>query len=128
MSPTRARLLGVAAAISVFLAGPPESPSAGEVAAVQAAAGPAAVRIDNFNFTPPTLVVAPGTTVTWTNADDDVHTVVEKDRKFKSAALDTNDTVSQTFTAQGEYEYFCSLHPRMVGKIVVKPAGKTSSN
>jgi plastocyanin len=128
MSPTRATLLGVAAAISVFLAGPPESPSAGEAAAVQAAAGPTAVRIDNFNFTPPTLVVAPGTTVTWTNADDDVHTVVEKDRKFKSAALDTNDTFSQTFTAPGEYEYFCSLHPRMVGKIVVKPEGKTSSN
>ena len=127
MSPTRATLLGVAAAISVFLAGPPERPSAGE-AAVQAAAGTAAVRSDNFNFTPPTLVVAPGTTVTWTNADDDVHTVVEKDRKFKSAALDTNDTFSQTFTAPGEYEYFCSLHPRMVGKIVVKPEGKTSSN
>ncbi len=96
--------------------------------AVQAAAGPAAVRIDNFNFTPPTLVVAPGTTVIWTNADDDVHTVVEKDRKFKSAALDTNDTFSQTFTAPGEYEYFCSLHPRMVGKIVVKPGAKMSAN
>ncbi len=128
MSPTRATLLGVAAAISVLLAGPPESPSADEAAAVQAAAGPTAVRIDNFNFTPPTLVVAPGTTVTWTNADDDVHTVVEKDRKFKSAALDTDDTFSQTFTTPGEYEYVCSLHPRMVGKIVVKPGGKTSSN
>ncbi len=128
MSPTRATLLGVAAAISVFLVGPAESPSAGEAAAVQAVAGPTAVRIDNFNFTPPTLVVAPGTTVTWTNADDDVHTVVEKDRKFKSAGLDTNDTFSQTVTAQGEYEYFCSLHPRMVGKIVVKPGAKMSSN
>ena len=122
MLPTRATLLGVAAAISGFLAGPAESPSAGEVA-VQAAAGPAAVRIDNFNFTPPTLVIASGTTVTWTNADDDVHTVVEKDRKFKSAALDTNDTFSQTFTAPGEYEYFCSLHPRMTATIVVEPAG-----
>jgi plastocyanin len=127
MLPTRATLLGVAAAISAFLASPPESPSAGE-AAVQAAAGPAAVRIDNFTFTPPTLVVAPGTTVTWTNADDDAHTVVEKDRKFKSGALDTDDTFTQTFTAPGEYEYFCSLHPRMVGKIVVKPEGKMSAN
>jgi plastocyanin len=127
MSPTRATLLGVAATISVLLAGPPESPSAGE-AAVQAAANPAAVRIDNFNFTPPTLVVAPGTTVTWTNADDSPHTVRDKDGKFKSAALDTDDTFSQTFAAPGEYEYFCSLHPRMVGKIVVKPEGKTSSN
>ena len=95
-------------------------------AAVQAAANPAAVRIDNFNFTPPALVVAPGTTVTWTNADDTPHTVREKDGKFKSAALDTDDTFSQTFTAPGEYQYFCSIHPRMVGKIVVKPAGKSS--
>jgi plastocyanin len=85
MSPTRATLLGVAAAISALLAGPPESPSAGE-AAVQAATSPAAVRIDNFNFSPPTLVVAPGTTVTWTNADDSPHTVREKDGKFNCRA------------------------------------------
>jgi plastocyanin len=101
------------------------TPLAGK-AATQAAANPAAVRIDNFNFTPLTLVIAPGTTVTWTNADDTPHTVREKDGKFKSAALDTDDTFSQTFTAPGEYEYFCSIHPRMVGKIVVKPAGKSS--
>ena len=125
MSPTRATLLGVAAAISALLAGPPESPSAGE-AAVQAVANVAAIRIDNFNFTPPDLVVAPGTTVTWTNADDSPHTVRERDGKFKSAALDSDDTFSQTFTAPGEYEYFCTIHPRMVGKVVVKPAGSSS--
>src|SRR6516225_3176998 len=82
------------------------------------AAGTTAVRIDNFNFTPPTLVVTPGTTVTWTNADDSPHTVREKDGKFKSAALDTDDTFSQTFTAPGEYEYFCTIHPYMSGKVV----------
>ena len=70
------------------------------------------------------LVVAPGTTVTWTNADDSPHTVREKDGKFKSAALDTDDKFSQTFAAPGEYEYFCSIHPYMTGKIVVKPAGQ----
>ena len=48
-------------------------------------------------------MIAPGTTVTWTNADDDAHTVVEKDRKFKSAALDTDDTFSRTFAEPGEY-------------------------
>jgi len=127
MLPRRAVLLGAAGVISLFFAGTRESPSAGETA-VQTAASPAAIRIANFNYAPQTLVIAPGTTVTWTNADDDVHTVVEKDRKFKSAGLDTDDTFSQTFTAPGEYEYFCSLHPRMVGKIVVKPGGKTSSN
>jgi plastocyanin len=87
------------------------------------AASPAAVKIDNFNFTPPALVVAPGTAVTWTNNDDSPHSVREKDGKFKSAALDTGDTFSQTFAAPGEYNYFCSIHPRMTGKIVVKAAG-----
>jgi plastocyanin len=122
MLPTKAALLGAAGVISLLLAGASESPSAGE-AAVQAAANPAAVKIDNFNFTPPTLVVTPGTTVTWTNDDDSPHSVREKDGKFKSAALDTDDTFSQTFAAPGEYEYFCSIHPRMVGKIVVKTGG-----
>jgi len=103
----------------------PEALPAGEAAA---AASPAVIRIDNFSFTPPTLVVAPGTTVTWTNADDSPHSVREKDGKFKSAALDTNDTFSQTFTAPGEYNYFCSIHPYMTAKIVVKTGAKLSSN
>jgi plastocyanin len=50
--------------------------------------------------------------------------VREKDGKFKSAALDADDTFSQTFSAPGEYEYFCSIHPYMTGKIVVKPANR----
>ena len=114
---TRAALIGAAGAIALYFAGVPETPSAGETA-VPAAAHPVAVRIDNFNFTPPTLVVTPGTTVTWTNADDSPHTVREKDGKFKSAALDTDDTFSKTFTAPGEYEYFCTIHPYMSGKVV----------
>jgi plastocyanin len=121
MLPSRAALLGAAGVISLLLAGAAETPSAGE-AVVPAAANAAAVKIDNFNFTPPTLVVAAGTTVTWTNADDSPHTVREKEGKFKSAALDTDDTFSQTFAAPGEYQYFCSIHPRMVGQIIVKPA------
>jgi plastocyanin len=117
--------LAVFGASALLFAAAFEATSAGE-APTSAAANPAAIRIDNFTFSPPMLVVAPGTTVTWTNADDDAHTVVEKDRKFKSAALDTDDTFSQTFTAPGEYEYICTLHPRMVGKIVVKAAGSSS--
>ena len=124
MLPVKAARLGVAGMISLFVAGAIGTPSAGETA-VRIAVNPAAVRIDNFNYSPPTLTVAPGTTVIWTNDDDDAHTVVEKDRKFKSAALDTGDTFSQTFPEAGEYEYFCSLHPRMTGKIVVKPAGSS---
>jgi plastocyanin len=110
---------------SLLVAATPGVLSAGDMA-VQAGAQAAAIQIDNFHYTPPSLVVAPGTTVTWTNADDSPHTVREKDGKFKSAALDTDDTFSQTFTAAGEYEYFCSIHPYMTGKIVVKPAGSPS--
>jgi plastocyanin len=109
-----------------LVAAMPEGPSAGETA-TPAAASAASVRIDDFNFTPPALVVAPGTTVIWIT-DDTPHNVREKDGKFKSAALDADDTFSQTFSAPGEYEYFCSIHPRMVGKIVVKPGAKMSSN
>jgi len=103
----------------------PKGPSMGETATASAA-NPAAVQIDNFHYSPAMLVVAPGTTVTWTNDDDSPHSVREKDGKFKSAALDTDDKFSQTFTAPGEYEYFCSIHPYMTGKIVVKPAGQSS--
>jgi plastocyanin len=110
---------------SLLVAATPGVLSAGDMA-VQAGAQAAAIQIDNFHYTPPSLVVAPGTTVTWTNADDSPHTVREKDGKFKSAALDTDDTFSQTFAAPGEYEYFCSIHPYMTGKIVVKPAGSPS--
>jgi len=110
---------------SLLIAAIPETLSAGDTV-VQAGAQAAAIQIDNFHYTPPSLVVTPGTTVTWTNADDSPHTVREKEGKFKSAALDTDDTFSQTFAAPGEYEYFCSIHPYMTGKIVVKP-GKPSS-
>jgi plastocyanin len=112
--------IGAAGCGALLLAVIPELRSAADPA-LPAVAPSADIRIDNFNFTPPTLVVAPGTRVTWTNADDEAHTVVEKERKFKSAALDTDDTYSQTFTAPGEYEYICSIHPYMTGKIVVKP-------
>ena len=82
--------------------------------------GPAAVKIDNFNFGPATLTVAAGTTVTWTNNDDVPHTVVSDDELFKSKALDTDDTFSYTFSKPGTYNYFCSVHPKMTAKVVVK--------
>ena len=111
--------VGFAAALFAVM---PKGPSMGETATA-APANAAAVQIDNFHYSPAMLVVAPGTTVTWTNDDDSPHSVREKDGKFKSAALDTDDKFSQTFTAPGEYEYFCSIHPYMTGKIVVKAAG-----
>ena len=120
-----ATAVGFAAALFALM---PKGPSMGETAAAAVAANSAAIQIDNFHYTPPSLVVAPGTTVTWTNADDSPHTVREKDGKFKSAALDTDDKFSQTFAEPGEYEYFCSIHPYMTGKIVVKAGAKLSSN
>lgn len=82
---------------------------------------PYAVKIANFTFDAPTIEVPVGATVTWTNVDDVPHTVVSSDRKtFKSKVLDTDQSFSFTFTAAGEYEYFCSIHPHMTGKVVVK--------
>ena len=78
------------------------------------------VEIDNFTFTPPTLTVKTGTTVTWRNQDDIPHTVASSARLFKSKPLDTDDSFSFTFKDVGRYEYFCSLHPHMKGTIVVE--------
>ena len=80
------------------------------------------VTIDNYTFSPGTLTVPLGTTVTWTNRDFEVHTVTADDTPptFKSAGLDTDDTFSFTFNKAGTYSYHCSLHPHMTGKIVVQ--------
>ena len=91
-----------------------------------AAATPATVEIDKMRFEPATLTIAAGTTVTWVNDDKSPHTVTDKGRVFRSAALDTKDSFTYTFAAPGEFTYFCTLHPMMVGKIVVKPAGSSS--
>ncbi len=78
------------------------------------------VKIDNFSFGPTTITVAAGTTVTWVNRDDIPHTVVSSDSVFKSKALDTDEKFSYTFSKAGTYSYFCSLHPKMTGQIVVQ--------
>jgi plastocyanin len=83
------------------------------------------VKIDNFTFSPQSLTVKAGTTVTWTNEDDIPH-VVAGPPTFKSKALDTDDHFSFTFTTPGTYSYFCSLHPHMTGSIVVE--GATGDN
>ena len=92
-----------------------------ETAAAPAPVAADAVKIDNFAFGPAAIVVKAGTTVTWTNEDDIPHTIVQDDKKFKSPPLDTDDHWSFTFTEPGEYHYFCSLHSKMVGTVVVTP-------
>jgi amicyanin len=78
------------------------------------------VMIDNFKFGPEALTVPVGTTVTWTNRDDIPHTVVSTEGVFKSKVLDTDEKFSFTFAKAGAYDYFCSIHPKMVGKVVVQ--------
>ena len=78
------------------------------------------VHIDNFAFTPAEVTIAPGTTVKWLNRDDIPHTVVEKGLSFKSKPMDTDESFTHTFSTVGEMEYFCTLHPHMTGKIIVR--------
>jgi plastocyanin len=79
------------------------------------------VVIANFSFAPQTFTLPAGATVTWTNRDNEPHTVTSADNRFpKSPVLKPGQSFSNTFTAAGTYPYFCSVHPRMTGKIVIK--------
>ena len=111
-------LTAVTLAGALLLAGPLDS----TVKAQQAAPTAAEVKVDNFSFSPATLTVAVGTTVTWTNHDDIPHTVVSTDdpRAFRSKVMDTDEKFSYTFTKAGSFAYFCSIHPKMTGTVVVK--------
>ena len=74
----------------------------------------------DFMFAPTSITVSAGSTVTLTNKDDEPHTVVSNNGLFRSAALDTNESFSFRFDKPGTYRYACSIHPRMVGTIVVR--------
>jgi plastocyanin len=113
------KLLVVMALLSVLLATGAVRPQPAHMA--QQPSNALAVTIDNFSFAPMQLEIGAGTQVTWINKDDVPHTVVSIDHKlFKSRALDTDEKFSFTFTTPGTYEYFCSVHPKMTGKIIVK--------
>ena len=85
----------------------------------EVAAGDADVAIQNFSFAPSTIAVRAGSTVTWTNRDDIPHNVVAGARQFKSTVLDTDQRFSYRFETAGTYDYFCSIHPKMTGRVVV---------
>jgi plastocyanin len=126
--PRRVRFALICGAIgttALLAAGMPGFGVAGG-AVVDAAAKAVTIKIDNFTFAPPDLTIAAGTTVTWKNDDGEVHKVQDDHKGFSSAALDTDDSFSHTFAAPGVYHYFCSIHPYMVGKIVVKSARPAS--
>ncbi len=78
------------------------------------------IRVENFTFSPETLTVPANSTVTWTNKDDVPHVIASTDGLFRSKGLDTDDHYSFKFTKPGTYNYFCAIHPKMTGKIVVQ--------
>jgi plastocyanin len=105
----------VVIAIALLAAGTP-SVRASE----PSSAANAAVNIDNFVFGPQTITVPVGATVTWTNKDDIPHTSVSTEGVFKSKVLDTDEKFSYTFTKAGTYPYYCTIHPKMTGRVVVQ--------
>ena len=119
-------LVGIASLIafkSISSAAQPKTDSGSLVGAMAPtpADAPPQVMIDNFVFSPVSLTVKVGTQVTWINHDDIPHTVDSTQGKFKSTALDTDDKFEFRFTDAGEYPFYCRLHPKMTGKIVVQP-------
>ena len=78
------------------------------------------INIDNFSFTPATLAIPVGTKVTWVNHDDVPHLIMSTDKRFVSPVLDTDQQFSYTFTTPGTYTYYCSIHPKMTAKIIVR--------
>jgi plastocyanin len=90
------------------------------VAARPANASSVEVNIDNFTYSPTSLVVRVGTQITWTNRDDIPHTVVENGKVFKSKVLDTNEKFTFRPEKAGTYKYYCSIHPKMTAEVVVE--------
>jgi len=81
----------------------------------------ATVTMDHNTFIPAEITVVPGTTVTWTNSEAMPHTVVDQNKAFRSKTLVKDASFSFTFTTAGDYDYLCSIHPFMKGKVIVKP-------
>jgi amicyanin len=87
---------------------------------IEKAEAASSVHIDNFTFTPQEITITRGTTLTWVNDDDIPHAIAASNKAFRSKAMDTEQKFSFTFSEPGTYEYFCSLHPHMQGKVIVK--------
>lgn len=80
-----------------------------------------AVSIQNFAFSPATITVKAGTTITWTNRDQDAHTVSAVSGAFHSPTLSTGQSFQYTFTTPGRFDYLCTIHPFMTATVVVTP-------
>jgi|SRR5579862_2201688 len=111
---TMRNLLG-ALAISMLS---PTLPAAGAIAADAPQTN--SVVMKNFDFSPMSLTIKAGSSVTWKNLDGEPHTVTSVDGLFRSGALDQNDSFTFKFDKPGTYKYLCSIHPRMMAAIIVK--------
>jgi plastocyanin len=120
MRSKRAWIAGIAAPMMIVVALLLAGSTGVKANAQQVPAKTVEIKIDNFSFAPETLTVAAGTTVTWTNHDDIPHTAVSTDGVFKSKVMDTDEKFSYTFNTPGTFPYFCSVHPKMTGTIVVQ--------
>ena len=113
-------IFGTGALVVALLAALAVSSNLPKTVAASAPPAGAEVEINNFAFTPATITVPVGATVTWTNKDEITHNVVSTDESIRSQALDTNDKFTFTFTQAGTFSYVCSIHPRMRGTVVVQ--------
>jgi len=87
---------------------------------VEAASAAVTVEITDFAFQPGSITVAPGSTITWVNDDEEAHTITSTEGVFKSEALESAGRFSHTFTKPGTYHYFCALHPHMRADVIVR--------
>jgi plastocyanin len=108
--------------LALMLTALASTPGLAEEALESANAPVATVNMDHSTFMPGEITVTPGTTVTWVNKESMPHTVVDLNRGFRSKILAKDGTFSFTFTNAGDYNYLCSIHPNMKGKVIVKPS------
>lgn len=124
--PGRAAVLGLILAAAALMGVTPAAADTPNAATTMTATAVAVstISISNFSFQPAVLAVKAGTKVIWINHDTTPHTVTSSDKRFiSSGGLDTGDQYSVVFDKPGVYEYFCSLHPMTVGKVIVQPSG-----
>jgi plastocyanin len=114
MLTTLCKMLRAPVLVALLGSALPSASSAGEAAASTV------ILARDFMFAPASMTVEAGSTVTWTNKDDEPHTVVSDAGLFRSGALDTAESFSFRFDKPGTYHYTCSIHPRMVGTIIVR--------
>ena len=117
---SRLAFLALLLATPIAPAAAPTATAAASAGAAVPSAAPGIVIARDFMFAPLTVTIPAGTTVTWTNHDDEPHTVVSDTGLFRSGALDTNESFTFRFDKPGTYHYACSIHPRMMGTISVQ--------